>query len=155
MPPQAPDTLPANFTAWDEAPDTLPANFSGFDVDVPKLQQPVRVESSVSDKILGALAPQSVPRTAGAGRTQADMPGFEGSYASGDEGKGLAMTGAGIAAGAALASPATISALRAAAAAHPLAAKLAIKALEGLGFATGIRAASKLSTLYDLMGGPK
>lgn len=33
MPPRtaAPDTLPANFTGWDQAPDTLPANFSGFD----------------------------------------------------------------------------------------------------------------------------
>lgn len=31
MPPQAPDTLPANFNAWDQAPDTLPANFNGFD----------------------------------------------------------------------------------------------------------------------------
>jgi hypothetical protein len=35
MPPQkpqnAPDTLPANFSGWDQAPDTLPADFAGFD----------------------------------------------------------------------------------------------------------------------------
>src|SRR6266566_6930707 len=71
------------------------------DLTVPKLSQPVQVESSGRDKFLGALAPQAAPRTAGAGLTQEGFPGFEGSYASGDEGKALAMTGAGLATAAA------------------------------------------------------
>src|SRR6266545_4628233 len=63
------------------------------DLAAPKLQQPVQVESSGADKFLGALSPQPVPHSNGP-NTQAGFPGFEGSYASGDEGKALAMTGA-------------------------------------------------------------
>ena len=63
---------------------------------VPKLAQPVSVESSGADKVLGALAPRTVQRAKPSGEA---LPGFEGSYSSGDTGKGAVMTGAGIAAG--------------------------------------------------------
>jgi hypothetical protein len=114
------------------------------------LQQPVQIESSAMDKMLGALAPQAVPRTAGAGTTQGDLPGFEGSYASGDEDKGAFITGAGVVTGAALATPAVVTALRTAAAAHPLAAKVIVKGLEGLGFGAGIKVGAKFMKLGDL-----
>jgi hypothetical protein len=61
-----------------------------------------KVESSLADKALGALAPQQAPRAQGAGTMQAGMPGFEGSYASGDTDKAAVMTGAGAVAGAGL-----------------------------------------------------
>jgi|SRR5579864_7615849 len=119
----------------------------------PKLQQPVQVQSGTMDKIAGALAPQSVPQTAGAGTTQGDLPGFEGSYASGDEDKGLFTSAAGVAAGAAVASPAVAKALATAAAAHPLAAKVIVKGLEGMGFGAGLKVAGKFMKLSDLLGG--
>lgn len=118
------------------------------DLAAPKLQQPFQVESSGTDKFLGALAPQPIQR----GTPSADLPGFEGSYASGDEGKGLAMTGAGVAAGAGLAAPGVISALAAAAAAHPLAARVVMRGLEGLGLGVGLRAGAKFVKLADLLG---
>jgi hypothetical protein len=117
------------------------------------LQQPVQVESSAMDKTLGALAPQPVPRTVGAGNTQGDLPGFEGSYASGDEDKGLFTSAAGVAAGAAIASPAVTKALATAAAAHPLAAKVIVKGLEGMGFGAGLKVGAKFLKLSDLLGG--
>jgi len=123
-------------------------------LSAPTLQRPaVNVESSFADKELGALAPQAVPRTAGAGTTQGDLPGFEGSYASGDEDKGLFTSAAGVAAGAAVASPAVAKALATAAAAHPLAAKVIVKGLEGMGFGAGLKVAGKCMKLSDLLGG--
>ena len=86
----------------------------------------------------------------------AGFPGFEGSYASGDEGKALAMTGAGVATGAALASPAVVNALRTAAAAHPLASKIIMRGLEGLGLGAGLRTGAKWGgRLSDLLTGEK
>ncbi len=120
------------------------------DLAAPKLQSPVQVESSTSDKILGALAPQQVQRSK-TPNTQAGFPGFEGSYSSGDEGKALAMTGAGVATGAALASPAVITALRTAAAAHPFAAEVVKHGLKALGYGAGFHYGNKLAKLSDLL----
>ena len=67
----------------------------------PKLQQPVKVQSTLVDRLSGALAPQTVPRT-NRRSSPADLNSFEGSYASGDTDKGAVMTGAGVTASAAL-----------------------------------------------------
>jgi len=48
-----------------------------------------------------------------------------------------------------------MNALRAAAAAHPLAAKIIVKGLEGLGFGTELKMASKFIKLSDLLGAEK
>lgn len=118
----------------------------------PKLQQPVQVKSTLTDRLAGALAPQTVPRTKGAGSKQGDLPGFEGSYASGDTAKGATYTAAGVVSGAALAAPAVVTALRSAAAAHPLVAKVIVKGLEGLGFGAGLKIAGKHMDLLDFLG---
>jgi hypothetical protein len=87
---------------------------------------------------LGDLAPRAVPRSTGP-NTQADFPGFEGSYASGDEGKAAAMTGVGLATGAALVSPALAPVGRAAlvagkwAGAHPVVAAMGYHLARELG----------------------
>ena len=76
MPPRtaAPDTLPANFSGWDQAPDTLPANFSGFDDVKPNSAQPQPLPS-LWQRIKQALAPRPVEHSAG----PYPMPGsFEG-----------------------------------------------------------------------------
>jgi hypothetical protein len=46
---------------------------------------------------IGHLAPRPVPQTKAAGAIQGDLPGYEGSMASGDEDKGAFMTSAGVA----------------------------------------------------------
>ncbi len=94
----------------------------------PDFDRSVNVDSSTGDKVLGALAPQGVPQTAGSGQKQGDEGGYEGMLASGDQDKANAMSGAG---GAALLTllganygPGAVEAVKTAAASHPLVAKL-------------------------------
>ena len=129
-PPQTlPATLPKDFDKW----DALAAQHGGTAEAATPSFLPFQVKSSLADTLLGALAPQRVPRSAGAGRTQGDLPGFEGSYASGDEDKGLFMTGAGVASGAALVAPGAVKAVGSWAAQHPLAAGALKKVLYAAG----------------------
>ena len=67
----------------------------------PKLKQPVQVQSSLVDRLSGALAPQTVQKT-NRRSSPADLNAFEGSYSSGDTDKGAFMTGAGVLAGSTL-----------------------------------------------------
>lgn len=113
-----------------------------FHLPPPKIQQPVTPQSSGLDKTLGALAPQKVQQQK-ATNTQADFPGFEGSMASGDQGKANATsivgagTGVALTAGAALPAviPHTIEgvkALTAWAAKNPVAAFAAYNIIKEL-----------------------
>jgi hypothetical protein len=94
-------------------------------------------QSSMVDKVLGALAPQPVPQSKDAGLKQGEEGGFEGSYASGDTGKAAFMTGAG---GATLLTmlganygPGALAAIKAAAESHPLVAKVLRYGMESIG----------------------
>lgn len=100
----------------------------------------VKPESSMVDQVMGALAPHIVPKTKGAGLKQGDEGGFEGSLASGDQGKANFMSGAG---GATLLTmlgasygPEALEAMKAAADSHPLVAKLLAHALANTGTLT-------------------
>lgn len=103
----------------------------------PRLQQPVPVKSSIADRLAGALAPRNVPR--GKPSMSESMPGFEGSYSSGDTDKGAFTTGAGVTAlaalGGAAAAPRTIAAAKALGewvSANPVKAYLAYEAVKDM-----------------------
>lgn len=79
-----------------------------------------RPQPDMQTSALGHLAPREVPRTNGAEASQADMPGFEGMMASGDEGKAASMTSAGLGAAASLGIARVIPMLGGIAAKHPI-----------------------------------
>jgi hypothetical protein len=125
--PQGQDTL-SPIERLMQQPSTQPAHDVGTTV---------KPQSSMVDQVLGALAPQSVPQTTGAGAKQGDEGGFEGMLASGDQGKANFMSGAG---GAALLTllganygPGALEAVKAAAQSHPLVAKVLLHGLETAG----------------------
>lgn len=142
MEPDASSTSPNKETVTLKLPsgemvDTIvPAGMSDGDIrQLMKLKRPdlagppaanVAKPAPMETSMLGNLAPQPLPTSPQAGQTQAGLPGFEGSYASGDEGKAAAMTGAGLATGGGLAIASTLPFLGKFAAKHPIVSSIAI-----------------------------
>lgn len=136
----------AAYTDQGGKPDWFEQNAPGRTA-APKLQQPVKVQSSLTDRLLGGLSPDADlyegesdrKPTKGAGSKQGDLPGFEGSYASGDTDKGAFISSAGAAAGTALvglaAAPRTVAAAKALGSwisSNPVKSYLAYQALKDL-----------------------
>lgn len=96
---------------------------------------------NMKTSLLGDLAPTYAPRTAHAGASQAGLPGYEGSLASGDTFGAAGMSGLGVATGAALAAPAVVGGASALAAKYPTAARMV--ASEGINQAKKIPVVGK------------